>query len=100
MYSNIRLNLRHGCKREQQQQTATDESGNDASHDVKTATDESGFHISCQENCLRSETNMSLFVGGTKLVLTMTCLQNEITCCKFVNACQLKHFNPGKVEKS
>ena len=40
---------------------------------------------------------MSLFVGGTTLLLTMPCLQNEITYCKFVNACQLKHFNPVKV---
>ena len=48
---------------------------------------------------LRSETNMSLFVVGTKLLLTMTCLQNEITCCKLVNVCQLKHFNPVKVEE-
>ena len=48
-------------------------------------------------NCLRSETNMSLFVGGTKLLLTMPCLQNEITYFKFVNPCQLKHFKPVKV---
>ena len=55
--------------------------------------------ISVFKKLLEKWNKHEFIVGGTKLLLTMTCLQNEITCCKFVNACQLKHFNPVKVEE-